>query len=185
MPGIGQSGESPAPHPDSLGVIITMPPALAAELGSWRESFAGADDGIVPAHITLVSGRARSSWGEAAEHVRKVARQASPFTISLRGTGTFIPVSPVVFLNLEQGAGQCRELHKELLDGPVEHVLNFEFHPHLTMAHDLDAATMARAKAEMAGFEAELEVTSIGLYDYSQGGWALHEELTLGGEAQP
>lgn len=185
MPGIGQSGATPAPHPDSLGVIITMPPALAAELGARRESFAGPGNGVVPAHITLVSGRAKGSWAEAAEHVRKVARQASPFTISLRGTGTFIPVSPVVFLNLEQGAGECRELHEELLAGPVEHLLDFEFHPHLTVAHDLDTATMARAEAEMAAFEAQLEVTSIGLYDYSHDGWALHEELTLGGEGQP
>lgn len=185
MPGIGQSGATPAPHPDSLGVIITMPPALAAELGAWRQSFAGPGNGVVPAHITLVSGRARRSFAEAAEHVRKIARQTPPFTISLRGTGTFAPVSPVVFLNLEQGARECRELHEKLLGGPVEHVLDFDFHPHLTLAHDLDADTMALAETELAAFQAELEVTSIGLYDYSAGGWALHEELTLGGEGQP
>ncbi|NVM93654.1 2'-5' RNA ligase family protein [Arthrobacter wenxiniae] len=181
MPGIGQSGETPAPHPDSLGVIISMPPALAAELHAWRESYAGPGSSSVPAHITLVSGRARRSWTEAAEHVRSVARNGSPFTISLRGTGTFAPVSPVVFLNLEQGAGKCRELHNELLAGPVEHLLDFEFQPHLTVAHDLDPEVMARAEAEMAGFAAELEVTSIGLYDYARGGWSLHEELVLGG----
>ncbi|WP_113717056.1 2'-5' RNA ligase family protein [Arthrobacter dokdonensis] len=184
MPGIGQSGSTPAPHPDSLGVIITMPPALAAELHAWRESYAGPGNGVVPAHITLVSGRARRSWAEAAAHVRSVARHGSPFAISLRGTGTFAPVSPVVFLKLEQGVGECQELHEELLAGPVEHLLDFEFRPHLTVAHDLDPDTMARAEAELAGFQAELEVTSIGLYDYSESGWALYEELALGGGGQ-
>ncbi|MCQ9164845.1 MULTISPECIES: 2'-5' RNA ligase family protein [unclassified Arthrobacter] len=182
MPGIGQSGASPAPHPESLGVVISMPPALAAELHAWRESYAGPGNGAVPAHITLVSGRARHSWDEAAEHVRKVAREGSPFTVSLRGTGTFAPVSPVVFLNVDRGAGECRKLHDELLAGPVEHLLDFGFEPHLTVAHDLDAGTMARAEAEMADFAAELEVNSIGLYDYAQGRWELYEELALGGD---
>ncbi len=185
MPGIGQSGASEAPHPNSLGVVISMPPALDAELGAWRESYAGPGNGVVPAHITLVSGRARRSWAEAAEHVRKIARTATPFTVRLLGTGTFAPVSPVVYLNLERGAGRCIELHEQLLAGPVEHLPQFEFRPHLTVAHDLDPDTMARAAAEMAGFEAQLEVTSIGLYDYAGGGWALHEELTFGEDGEP
>jgi 2'-5' RNA ligase len=185
MPGIGQSGASPAPHPDSLGVIISMPEKLAAELNAWREQFAGPEAAAVPPHITLVSGRAAGSWTRAAEHVRSVAAAGSPFTVSLRGTGTFAPVSPVVFLRLEQGVQECVELHEMLLEGPVEHLIEFEFSPHLTVAHDLDDDTMGRAETAMADFAAEFAVDSIGLYDYSQGGWALREELNLGGVQAP
>ncbi|WP_062005343.1 2'-5' RNA ligase family protein [Arthrobacter alpinus] len=180
MPGIGQSGASPAPHPDSLGVIISMPPALAAELRAWREMFGGPDVAAVPPHITLISGRATGTWAHAAEHVRSVARSWAPFEVSLRGTGTFAPISPVVFLNLVDGVDNCLDLHERLLDGPVEHLLDFVFHPHLTVAHDLDAETMARAEREMADFSADFQVLSIGLYDYSHGGWSLCEELPLG-----
>ncbi|MGA7205458.1 MAG: 2'-5' RNA ligase family protein [Specibacter sp.] len=185
MPGIGQSGASPTPHPDSLGVIISMPEDLAADLNRWRESFAGPEAAAVPPHITLVSGRADGSWTQAAEHVRAIAAAGNPFTIALRGTGTFAPISPVVFLRLEQGVEQCVKLHELLLDGPVEHLVEFEFSPHLTVAHDLDDDTMARAETAMADFAAEFEVRSIGLYDYSQGGWALREELNLGGFQTP
>lgn len=181
MPGIGQSGASPAPHSDSLGVIISLPPALANELNRWRESFAGPTAAAIPPHVTLVSGRATTSWREAAEHVRSVAAAAAPFTVSLRGTGTFEPISPVVFLNLVDGVPECVALHEQLLDGPVDHLLDFDYHPHLTVAHDLDPDAMARAKTEMADFVAEFDVTSIGLYDYSPSGWALREELALGG----
>jgi len=181
MPGIGQSGASPAPSPESLGVIISMPPDLAEELGQWRETFAGSGAGAVPAHITLVSGRAKGSWAEAAEHVRAIAREASPFIISLRGTGTFAPVSDVVFLKLDAGVEECVDLHSRLLDGPLEHLVEFGFHPHLTIAHDLDQPAMERAETALADFGAKLEVSSIGLYDYSHGGWALREELPLGG----
>ncbi len=184
MPGIGQSGSSPTPHPDSLGVIISLPAALAKQLSDSRAEYAGPASAVVPPHITLVSGRATDDWADAAAHVRKVAAAGEPFRISLRGTGTFEPVSPVVFLNVDGGAQECARLHEELVRGPLEHLLEFEFHPHLTIAHDLDEAAMARAKAGMADFAADFEVTSIGLYDYLGGGWALREELALGGSGR-
>lgn len=181
MPGIGQSGASPVPHADSLGVIISLPPDLAAEISARRAVYAGPDAAVVPPHITLVSGRSTGTWEESADHVRTVAATAEPFVISLRGTGTFEPVSPVVFLNVAQGGAECTKLHEQLLAGPVEHLLEFDFHPHLTVAHDLDEAAMALAQSEMADFSADFEVASIGLYDHLAGAWELREELNLGG----
>lgn len=184
MPGIGQSGASPAPHVGSLGVIISLPAELAAEISAKRVSYAGPEAAVVPPHITLVSGKASDSWDEAASYVREVAAAGEPFTLSLRGTGTFEPLSPVVYLNVESGAKECARLHEALLQGPVEHLLEFDFHPHLTIAHDLDSGAMESAKREMADFAAEFEVTSIGLFDFIAGGWALREELKLGGNGQ-
>ncbi|MEV8143449.1 2'-5' RNA ligase family protein [Specibacter sp. NPDC078709] len=162
-------------------MVISLPPSLAEVLGEKRAMYAGPGTAVVAPHITLVSGRAWESWTAAEEHVRKVAAEFVPFKLSLRGTGTFEPVSPVVFLNVDDGAADCAALHAKLLEGPLEHLLEFSFHPHLTIAHALDADTMARAKAEMVDFEAEFEVTSIGLFDYIEGTWALREELSLGG----
>ena len=54
MPGIGQSGGSPVPHADSLGVIISLPPALAEQLSERRGEYGGPAAGVVPPHITLV-----------------------------------------------------------------------------------------------------------------------------------
>jgi 2'-5' RNA ligase len=185
MPGIGQSGASPVPHADGLGVIISLPADLAAELSARRARYAGPQAAVVPPHITLVSGRAKDSWDAAAAHVRKVAAAGEPFRLSLRGTNTFEPVSPVVYLNVAAGAEHCAKLHGDLVDGPVEHLVDFDFLPHLTVAHDLDEPAMAQAKLDMAGFEADIEVTSIGLFDYLAGSWALREELDLGGSTKP
>ncbi|WP_165788055.1 2'-5' RNA ligase family protein [Arthrobacter glacialis] len=181
MPGIGQSGASPVPHADSLGVIISLPAALAAEISARRAVYQGPDAAVVPPHITLVSGRTTDTWEKAAEHVRSVAATAAPFVISLRGTGTFEPVSPVVYLNVARGGAECTELHEQLLAGPLEHLLEFDFLPHLTVAHDLDEPAMTLAKSEMATFNADFEVGSIGLFDHLGGGWELREELSLGG----
>lgn len=181
MSGIGQSGASAVPHADSLGVIISLPPALAARLSARQARYAGPDAPVVPPHITLVSGRTTGTWAKAADHVRQVAKGAAPFVISLHGTGTFEPISPVVYLSIGQGGSDCIRLHDQLLAGPLEHLLEFEFHPHLTLAHDLDEAAMAAALSEMADFKADFEVTSIGLFDHLDGGWTLREELNLGG----
>lgn len=184
MPGIGQSGGSPAPHADGLGVIISLPPDLAERLCESRRRYGGPEAAVVAPHITLVSGRAQGDWDEAAEHVRDVAAAGAPFRVSLRGTGTFEPLSTVVFLNVADGAGECAQLHEALVEGPVQHLLEFEFHPHLTIAHDLDPEQMARAMDEMADFAADFEVTSIGVFNYVAGGWSLREELSLGGSGR-
>lgn len=182
MPGIGQSGASPAPLADSLGVIITMPPGLQAELGEVRTRYATPGSPIVPAHITLISGRSTSSWQEAADHVREVAKTVKSFTISLRGTGSFEPVSPVIFLNIVKGQTECVSLHEALLEGPIEHLVGFDYQPHVTIAHDLPEQTMQQAEIEMADFSADFAVESIGLYDFHNGGWALREEISFGGK---
>lgn len=184
MPSLVQSGAPTLPHAGSLGVIISLPASLAAELGQKRAQFAGPSAAVVPPHITLVSGRATDSWDAAVEHVREVAAESTPFKLSLRGTGTFQPVSPVVFLNVDHGAQECAALHAKLVQGPLEHQLAFDFHPHLTIAHYLDDEIMDQAKEEMAHFEASFEVASIGLFDYIEGNWALREELNLGGETR-
>lgn len=180
MSGIGQSGVTVRPNENNLGVIISLPPELAAELSARRVSYSGPDAAVVPPHITLVSGRASGSWEDAAAHVRQVAAAGEPFMLSLRGTGTFEPLSPVIYLNVGFGAEECARLHQQLVAGPLEHLLAFDFHPHLTIAHDLDEQVMSRAKTEMAGFRAEFEVRSIGLFDQESGGWVLREELNLG-----
>ena len=44
------------------------------------------------------------------EHLRKVAEAERPFEIHLRGTGTFRPVSPVVFVSVVAGIGDCERV---------------------------------------------------------------------------
>lgn len=167
--------------PDSLGVIIALPPGLAAEVDQWRASYGGAEAVVVPPHITLVSGTATGDWSRAAGHVRRVARAARPFTVRLRGTGTFRPASQVVYLNVAAGAQECVRLHEQLQTGPLRHEPSFAFHPHLTIAHDEHPDALDRAERELAGFEATFEVTALSLFDAVGGAWTLREELPLDG----
>ncbi|GAA4374274.1 2'-5' RNA ligase family protein [Paeniglutamicibacter cryotolerans] len=181
--GISPWGSPEGGHQQCLGVVISLPPALSAEIDAWRRDFGGPDALVIPPHITLVSGNATSEWEPAAAHVRSVAAASAPFTVRLRGTGSFRPVSPVVFLNVVSGAEDCAKLHHELQSGPLAHDQEFPYHPHVTIAHDLPEADMNRAAEQLSGFDDEFTVESIGLFDHDEAGnWSLSEELRLGSD---
>ncbi len=165
----------------SLGIVISLPPALGRRIGRLRSGFGDPFADFESPHITLVSGAARGPWSEARRHAQRVAAAADAFTVRLHGTESFRPASEVVYLKIEQGAEACRALHAQLCDGPLEHQVAFDYHPHLTVAHDAPAEGMERALNELADFDVEFFVDRIGLFTTDDDGyWTLTEELALG-----
>ncbi len=165
----------------SVGVTIPIPEPLAGTLELWRASFGDPMAAVVPPHITLITTTPATDWDETIDHVRAVARDQAPFTVRLRGTGSFRPVSPVIFLRLVEGFDACVDLHARLQAGPLERELAFPFHPHVTVAHDVSDAAMDAAVEELQTFEASFEVRSMGLYEHVPSGlWKLREELHFG-----
>lgn len=178
-------GAAPEARPSAgcVGVVIGVPEPMASDLKNWRASFGDPLAAVIPPHITLITTTPVDDWDEAAEHVRSVARGQPPFTLALRGTGTFRPVSPVVYLSVEEGFDDCVELHLKLQSGPLQRELEFDFHPHVTVAHDVSEASMDSAESKLAGYDAAFLVSSMGLYEHDETGvWKLREELTFGAE---
>ncbi|MHA7191823.1 2'-5' RNA ligase family protein [Arthrobacter sp. MDT2-16] len=172
------------PSGSSVGVTIPIPEPLAGDLEAWRASFGDPMAAVVPPHITLITTTPATDWDDTIDHVRAVARRQHPFTVTLRGTGSFRPVSPVVFLKLAQGFDECVELHERLQAGPLDRDLEFPFHPHVTVAHDVSEAGMDAAGELLGGFEASFEVRSMGLYEHVPSGlWKLREDLRFGEDA--
>jgi 2'-5' RNA ligase len=167
----------------SVGVILGFPPAIAKELQRWRASFGDPMAGVVPAHITLVTTTLTDDWEATREHVRKVARSQSPFMVTISGTGTFRPVSPVVYINVEEGFDACVDLHRKLQTGPLERELPFSYHPHVTIAHDVAPESLDEAETVLESYRATFPVVSMGLYEHDADGiWQLREELDFGTE---
>lgn len=165
----------------SVGVILGFPPEIAAELQQWRASFGDPLADVVPAHITLVTTTLTNDWEATLNHVREVAQNQEPFTVSIAGTGSFRPVSPVVFLNVEDGFGACVDLHEKLQRGPLERDLPFAYHPHVTVAHDVAPESLDEAETLLKNYRATFPVVSMGLYEHDADGiWQLREELDFG-----
>jgi 2'-5' RNA ligase len=168
----------------SVGVILGFPPAIAEELQRWRASFGDPMAGVVPAHITLVTTTPTRDWEATRAHVREVARDQAPFMVTIAGTGTFRPVSPVVFIKVEDGFAACVDLHEKLQTGPLHRELPFSYHPHVTIAHDVAPESLDEAETVLKSYRATFPVVSMGLYEHDADGiWQLREELDFGTES--
>ncbi|MEE2521568.1 2'-5' RNA ligase family protein [Pseudarthrobacter sp. J75] len=169
----------------SVGVILGFPPAIAEELQRWRASFGDPMADVIPAHITLVTTTLTEDWEATHRHVREVARRQEPFVVTISGTGSFRPVSPVVFLKVEDGFGECVDLHEKLQAGPLERDLPFPYHPHVTIAHDVAPESLDEAELALSDYRATFPVVSMGLYEHDADGiWQLREELEFGTETE-
>jgi 2'-5' RNA ligase len=103
------------------------------------------------------------------------------FDIHLRGTGTFRPVSPVVFVTLAEGISGCEVLADAVRQGPLEVELHYPYHPHVTIAHHLDDQALDRAFAELAEFECRFAVDAFSLYAHdADAGWRATDHFELG-----
>lgn len=174
-------GEGDAVSP-LVGVILVFPDDVAEELREWRASFGDPAADVVPAHITLVTTTETDDWDATIDHVRSVAARQAPFRVTIAGTGSFRPVSDVVYLNVLEGFDECVKLHSELQQGPLERDLPFPYHPHVTVAHDVDAERLDEAEFVLKNYSTSFTVASMGLYEHDADGlWQLREELDFGG----
>ena len=90
----------------TIGVAVAIPDPWGQQLQAYRESLGDPSASLIPTHITLVppTELAEDGLAEVESHLADVAGERSAFRVHLRGTGTFRPVSPVVFVTLAAAA---------------------------------------------------------------------------------
>lgn len=167
-----------------IGVSLQIPQPYSTWLQSVRARLRDPMAYAVPPHVTLLPPTVveAKQMDEVTEHLAAVAARTSPFVMSLRGAGTFRPVSPVVFVNVVRGAEQCAAIQGEVRTGLLAQELRFPYHPHVTVAHDLDDGTLDEAMEAVTGFEATYAQGSMRLYEHGDDGvWRTVARLVLSG----
>jgi 2'-5' RNA ligase len=151
-----------------IGVSIAIPAPYAGELQRLRASFGDPSAQSIPTHVTLLSPTeiTDDEVPEIHEHLERVAAAQAPFTMRLRSTGTFRPVSPVVFVQVAGGISECERIEQEIRTGPLKREVRFYYHPHVTIAHHVDDAAMDRAFNELASYDCSFEVGAFHLYEH-------------------
>ena len=100
----------------NIGVAIEVPQPYGQHLQRWRQRLGDEEAMRVPPHVTLLPPTTipdqRIEVIE--EHLRRIAAEERSFTITLRGTGTFRPVSPVTFVQLAAGISDCERLESRV-----------------------------------------------------------------------
>ena len=171
-------------QPTTIGVSIPIPSPHGDFLQERRAAFGDSSAWQIPAHITLLPPTevGDGTYAVFREHCAKVAATHAPFDVVLRGTGTFRPVSPVVFIQVAQGVSACEGLEADLRSGPVHRQLDFYYHPHVTVAHNVPTPGLDRAFDELADFAVEFRVGSYHLYELGTDGvWRPVHEFELSG----
>ena len=109
-----------------IGVAITVPQPFSATLQAARGRVGDPAAPSIPPHITLLGPTAVEPGDLAAveRHLEEVASHYRPFVLRLRGTGTFRPVSPVVFVQVVEGIAGCQALERHIRTGPLEQDLD-------------------------------------------------------------
>ncbi|MFZ2504180.1 MAG: 2'-5' RNA ligase family protein [Nocardioides sp.] len=158
----------------NIGVAVGLPEPWASQLREFRTALGDPTAESIPSHITLVP----PTYLELAElpdlhrQLSAAAKTCAPFRIHLRGTGTFRPISPVVFIALAEGISGCEALANAVRRPPLDTPLKFPFHPHVTVAHHLSEQAMDRAFSELASFECAFDCAEFHLYVHDPAsGW--------------
>jgi len=172
-----------APTQHHIGVAIEIPEPFGSRLTAARKRVKDPQAAKVPAHVTLLPPTLLDDErvGEVCAHLQQAATQQDPFTVLLRGTGTFRPISEVVFVSLAVGIAECEQLEARVRSGILHQELRFNYHPHVTIAHDVPTEQLDEAFSMMSDFEAEFVVDKFTLYTYTDAGvWRRTADFALG-----
>jgi 2'-5' RNA ligase len=167
-----------------LGVVVALPEPWATLMVEWRGRCGDPQASVVPPHVTLLP-PTEVPIGERPrirEHLQRVAAVHPPFDLHLAGTGTFRPVSEVVFVAVARGGVDCELLAGDVRSGPLTRPVSFPYHPHVTVAHDVPTAMLDMAAAGLADLRAEFRVETFTEFEQlPDGAWAVSGEYRLSG----
>ena len=174
---------SPAPGQRCVGVAITIPAPFAAALRAARARFGDTGADQIPPHVTLLPPTLVNldDGGPIHAHLAAAAASVAAFWLTLRGSATFRPVSPVVFMPVVEGFDDCARLYKKVHAGLLARERPFEFWPHLTLAQDLDDQDLDEVQRVLGAEEIRIRVEQIDLYARLEDqGWTMEQSFALG-----
>ena len=176
-----------APGTTVLGVVVPVPEPWAQLFVDWRAKVGDPQASVVPPHVTLLPPTEVTDADRLtiSAHLAQVARNHAPFDMHLSGTGTFSPVSDVVFVAVARGIGNCELIANDVRSGPLARSLSFPYHPHVTVAHDVAPDMLELAYSGLADLSAEFRVDAFTEFEQTAGGaWVVAREYQLTGPSR-
>jgi 2'-5' RNA ligase len=166
----------------TVGVVIDLPEPHASVIRGWRGRSGDVMGAVIPPHVTLLPPTSvrRAALDAAVAHLHEVATEVEPFSMQLGGTDSFRPTSQVVFVRVVNGMVECKQLESAIRQGPLERPREFPYHPHVTVAHDVEPAALDAAYDGLSEFVARFRVTEFALFTRENGVWTEQQKFELG-----
>lgn len=144
----------------TVGATVAIPESWSGALQQARKDSGDPLSDTVPPHLTLLAPTtlAADRLEALVEHLALVAGSMDPFTITLHGVSSFLPISPVAFVPVIDGGKDLATLAARIRSGPVPLPQQFPFHPHVTVAHRVEVDGMERVCRSLMTFDATVPV---------------------------
>lgn len=148
-----------------LGVALLVPPPHDVAVDALRGAVGDPALGRIPAHLTLVPpvNVREDRLDDALAVIRAAAASVASFTLALGPPATFLPVNPVLYLPVAEGAGDLDRLRDAVFKEPLARPLSWPFVPHVTLADEAPPERIAAAQTALASFGLEFTVTGVHL----------------------
>lgn len=166
----------------AFGVVVEVPEPHAERLRAAREAYGDPGARTIPPHVTIVAPVSidPEAMSEVEAHLAQALVGSAPFRMHLRGTGTFRPVTPTVFVAVAEGIAGCEDLERRIRCGPLAVEPRFPYHPHVTVAFELADDVLDRAYESLASFDATFDVDRVRLYELDGAEWVVRRDFLLG-----
>ena len=167
-----------------LGVVVPIPEPWSQLFVDWRAKVGDSQATSVPPHVTLLPPTEvpLADRSLISAHLAEVAATHPPFDMHLSGTGTFAPVSAVVFVAVARGIGNCELIANDVRRGPLARSLSYPYHPHVTVAHDVPPDMLDLAYSGLSDLSAEFRVEHFTEFEQTpDGAWVVAREYPLTG----
>ncbi len=150
-----------------LGVVLLVPPPVAVEVDGLRRAVGDGALGKVAPHVTLVPpvNVRDERLLDAVDVLRAGAATHRPLTLRLGPVATFAPLSPVLYLTVDDGEEGRRiaALRDAVFVEPLHRRVDWPFVPHVTLADEAPPERLAAATSALADYRAEIAVDRVHL----------------------
>jgi 2'-5' RNA ligase len=153
-----------------IGVAVDIPAPWGPQLTRCRIAAGDPLGTAVPAHLTLLGPTEVEPdlLDEIRDHLHDVAGIHQEFEVLLRGTGTFRPITEVVFVSVAAGISECERLAAAIADRPdLGRPRSFPYHPHVTVAQEVPESVLDKVFDDLADFEARFTVSGFTLFTHT------------------
>ena len=154
-----------------LGAALLVPLPVAAEVDGLRRACGDGALGRVPPHVTLVPpvNVRLDELGNAFAVLRAAAAAVGePFTLRLGPPATFLPDSPVLYLEVSDDDGEVGRLRDLLFQPPLARPVSWPFVPHVTLADEMDSARIEASLVALRNYGAEITVDGTHLLEQGE-----------------
>jgi 2'-5' RNA ligase len=118
-----------------FALVVYIPDPLAAFLDHLRRELV---PGCLPrAHVTILPPRPLAVDARAAIEVARAQVSGFPSFEITAGDVEIFPRTNVIYIGIQEGERELREMHRALNKGALAFDEPFEYHPHITLAQEL------------------------------------------------